>query len=92
MKNEARIAELRKNIFQRINDLDYWKDILELRRLIIEDGGNDIFLPKDPTEEDYQAVEKTIAIVNKCMKYADGNSRLFTIFMKIEELAMLMEE
>lgn len=84
-ERNARKAELRKSLYDDNCDLDnltYWKNTLELRKLIIEDGGRDPFLPwgKDNAvdEDDRKVVDRVVAGVQSCIDYADGDSVLFT--------------
>lgn len=77
------VAELRKKLFnQDLNNLDYWKNVIELRDTLMENGEKDPFLPCGqkiaPTEEDIQKANKVATIVKDCIEYANGDSMLFT--------------
>lgn len=77
------INELRNILFNKdLSNLDYWKNVLDLRTAIIEDGGNDPFLPYGqkitPTGEDVQKANQVAAVVQECIDYADGDSAIFT--------------
>lgn len=76
---------LRKELYcqePNLSNLDYWQKTLTLRKAIIDEGGNDPFLPYGQkiaaTAEDKEAAERVATIVQECIDYADGNSRLFT--------------
>lgn len=77
--------QLRKELYcnePNLSNLDYWKKTLELRQAIIDEGGKDPFLPYGqkiaPTAEDKEAAERVATIVQECIDYADGDSRIFT--------------
>lgn len=76
---------LRKELYceqPNLSNLDYWQKTLTLRKAIMDEGGNDPFLPYGQkiaaTAEDKEAAERVATIVQECIDYADGNSRLFT--------------
>lgn len=78
-------AALRKELYcaePNLSNLDYWQKTLTLRKAIMDEGGNDPFLPYGQkiaaTAEDKEAAERVATIVQECIDYADGNSRLFT--------------
>lgn len=77
------IKELRENLFKKdLSNLDYWKNVLELRTALIESGANDPFLPYgqkiSPTGEDVQKANQVATVVQECIDYADGDSAIFT--------------
>ena len=76
---------LRKELFGQDNslsNLEYWQKTLTLRQAIIDDGGNDPFLPYGqkiaPTAEDVEAANRVAKVVQECIDYAEGDSRIFT--------------
>lgn len=76
---------LRKELYSQDNglsNLEYWQKTLTLRQAIIDDGGNDPFLPYGqkiaPTAEDMEAANRVAKAVQECIDYADGDSRIFT--------------
>lgn len=76
---------LRKELFTELNgmsNLDYWQKTLTLRQAIIDDGEQDPFLPYGqkiaPTAEDVEAANRVAKVVQECIDYADGDSRIFT--------------
>lgn len=76
---------LRKELFGQdsgLSNLEYWQKTLTLRQAIIDDGGNDPFLPYGqkiaPTAEDVEAANRVAKVVQECIDYADGDSRIFT--------------
>lgn len=78
-------TQLRKELYGQepnLSNLDYWQKTLTLRKAIMDEGGNDPFLPYGQkiaaTAEDKEAAERVATIVQECIDYADGNSRLFT--------------
>lgn len=77
------IQEIRDELFNKENNnLRYAELSLELRDAVLEDGGEDIFVPSGekikPTQEDRDKAEKTAKIFRECIEYADGDSQLFT--------------
>ena len=76
---------LRKELYcqePNLSNLDYWQKTLQLRKAIMDEGGNDPFLPYGQkiaaTAEDKEAAERVATIVQECIDYADGDSRIFT--------------
>lgn len=77
---------LRKELYNSqdsgLSNLEYWQKTLTLRQAIIDDGGNDPFLPQGqkiaPTAEDVEAANRVAKVVQECIDYADGDSRIFT--------------
>lgn len=81
----ARKNELRRQLYDEncdLSNLDYWKNTLELRQIILDEGGRDPFLPwgKDNAvdDDDRKIVDKVVNGVQSCIDYADGDSVLFT--------------
>ena len=77
---------LRKALFtqdcENLSNLEYWQKTLQLRQAIIDDGGQDPFLPYGqkiaPTAEDVQKASNVAKVVQECIDYAQGDSRIFT--------------
>ncbi len=76
---------LRKELYCQdggLSNLEYWQKTLTLRQAIIDDGGKDPFLPYGqkiaPTAEDVEAANRVAKVVQECIDYADGDSRIFT--------------
>lgn len=65
-----------------LSNLEYITKTLELRQAIIDEGGNDPFLPFgekiSPTDEDYAAAQRVGKILQECVEYAQGDSEVFT--------------
>lgn len=83
--NAERINDLRKKLFNRdaqLSNLEYAETALQLRDLIIDDGGPDIFLPRGhevlATNADVEAATRVADVLRYCVEYADGNSDIFT--------------
>ena len=86
-KEEAPVdkAALRKELFSQdanLSNLEYWQKTLTLRKAIMDEGGRDPFLPYGQkitaTAEDVAKANQVAAIVQECIDYADGDSRIFT--------------
>lgn len=76
---------LRKELYSQDNglsNLEYWQKTLTLRQAIIDDGGKDPFLPYGqkiaPTAEDVECANRVAKVVQECIDYAEGDSRIFT--------------
>lgn len=76
---------LRKELFNEgcsLSNLEYWQKTLQLRKAIIDEGGTDPFLPYGskiaPTVEDVEKANTVAEVVQECIDYADGDSRIFT--------------
>lgn len=77
------IQEIRDELFNKENNnLRFAELSLELRDAVIEEGGEDPFLPIgekiQPTQEDREKASKVATVFKECIQYADGDSQLFT--------------
>lgn len=84
------IAKLRTKLFDidnPLSNLEYCKTALELRKAIIDEGGEDPFLPcghnangvlYSPTEDDRKKAQNVADIMEHCIEYAEGDSEAFT--------------
>ena len=82
-KEPVDINALREDLFlKEHNNLDYAKKALELREAVMEQGGEDPFLPKGHgvqlTQLDYDTAEKVAAAFQHCIDYAEGDTEIFT--------------
>lgn len=82
-KEVADINELRKRLRKDDpSNLEYIKNVLELRDAVISSGGNDPFLPYGkkivPTNDDIEAANRVATVLKECVDYANGDSLLFT--------------
>lgn len=82
-KEVADINELRKRLRKDDpSNLEYVKNVLELRDAVISSGGNDPFLPYGkkivPTNDDIEAANRVATVLKECVDYANGDSLLFT--------------
>jgi len=78
-------ADLRKKLFGEDSDLsnlEYCKTALELRKNVMEETGQDIFVANNHqisgTQFDYDAAERVATIMQECIDYAQGDSEAFT--------------
>ena len=83
--NAERINDLRKKLFNKdaqMSNLEYAETALQLRDLIIDNGGADIFLPRGhevlATNADVEAASRVADVLRYCVEYAEGNSDIFT--------------
>lgn len=84
-KSDIDVAKLRKELFSEDNDMsnvEYIAKALELRRGIMEQGGQDPFLPSGskvvPTQEDIEAANRVASVYQECVDYAQGDTDIFT--------------
>lgn len=84
-KEKPDIKALRAELFNednKLTNLEYAKKALALRSAVLEETGQDIFLPYganiSPTPADAEAAERVSNAFQSCIDYADGDSQLFT--------------
>ena len=84
-KEKPDINALRAELFNednKLTNLEYAKKALALRSAMMEETGQDIFLPYganiSPTPADAEAAERVANAFQSCIDYADGDSQLFT--------------
>lgn len=82
-KEPVDINALRENLFlKEHNNLDYAQGLLDLRKAVMDQSGEDIFLPKGHgiqlTQSDIDSAEKVAAAFQHCIDYAEGDSEIFT--------------
>lgn len=81
-KNES-IQDLRKKVFDNPNqtNLEYVTNTLKLREAIMEDGGEDPFVPNSsqytPTAADYAKAQKVAQVLQEMVDTADGDPNVF---------------
>lgn len=87
--NTEKISRLRKELFSEganLDNLDYIKKSVELREAILDETGEDIFLPNgsqyNPTTSDKESVEKTVKIFKDCIERSQGDSGVFTSLLQ----------
>lgn len=79
------VNKLREKMFNpnsNLNNLDYIKSALELRKGLMEKGEPDPFLPIgnkiSPTAEDVATANRVAEAFQSCVEYAEGDPELFT--------------
>lgn len=79
------INKLREKMFNpnnTLNNLEYIKSALQLRKGLMDKGEPDPFLPIGnkitPTAEDVETAERVAKAFQSCVDYADGDPELFT--------------
>ena len=82
-KKEVDLATLRNELFNKDNtNLKYAEKALQLRKELITRGETDPFLPVGqkimPNGEDMAAAERVAKTLEECIKYANGDSDIFT--------------
>ena len=84
-KSAIDVAQIRKELFSidsHMSNLEYVEKALELRKGIMEQGGQDPFLPSGskvvPSQEDIEAANRVASVFQECVDYAQGDSDIFT--------------
>ena len=84
-KEEVDVQALRNKLADTDHDmtnLEFVETALKLRDAVMEQGGNDPFLPYghniSPTSEDVEAADRVASVFKECIDYAQGDSQLFT--------------
>lgn len=79
VKPKKDVKTLRKELFasKGLSNLEYITKVIELRDRIIDEGGNDPFLPNNATTADIVAAERSAEYFKHCIEKADGDARLF---------------
>lgn len=77
------LGKLRNEIFNgELNNLEYVKKSLQLRKEVMSRGEPDPFLPVgqqiSPTDYDIEKANQVAEVLQECVDYADGNSEIFT--------------
>ena len=86
---KADIAAMRQDLFnnrRQLTNLDFVERMLELRNAVMEDGGDDPFLPfgvnTQRTQADYDAARKCAEMLQECVDAADHNPEIFNAQLK----------
>lgn len=86
-----RIKELQKSLFtddvQSLDNLQYWKNTLELRKHIIDSGKPDPFIgkSKDPMNDNFdqtKPIEMAVDVIQQCIDGCNNNSAVFTTLLQ----------
>lgn len=89
-EREKRIKDLRVNLYTdkaSLNNLDYWKQTLELRKLLMESGEPDPMVARgkmfnDRAVNQEEEVLKVVETVQKCIDDCNGSSKVFTSLLQ----------
>lgn len=82
-QNKRSLDEIRSATFKEgQSNLEFWKNTLELRERVLEETGEDVFLPHGHNiqveDTDIASATRVADVVQQCIDYADGDSQLFT--------------
>ena len=90
------IAQLRKDLFNEkkpLNNLEYCKKALELRKAIMDEGGVDPFVPVGekiiPEESDFKAAERVAQVMQECIDASEGDSGVFTNLLQLRTIDVM---
>ena len=90
-ERSKKIKELRKTLFtdevQSLNNLDYWKKTLELRKHLIDSGKPDPFVgkSKDPKNDSFdqtKVIDMAVDVIEQCIEQSNDNSEVFTALLQ----------
>lgn len=81
------IAKLRAKLQnENLNNLEFIETSLALRKAVMDEGGEDIFVPQGnriaPTEEDRAKAANAAKAFQECVEYANGDPQLFTVALQ----------
>ena len=87
---KADIKALREKLYgpkaSELNNLEYWKNTLELRNAVIAQEGYDPFLPYGekikPSAEDMEKANNVATVVQECIDESNGDSEIFTALLQ----------
>ena len=88
--DKADIKALREKLYgpksSELNNLEFWKNTLELRDAVIAQEGYDPFLPYGekikPTAQDVEKANNVAEVVKECIQEANGDSEIFTALLQ----------
>lgn len=58
-------------------DVEFSEKLIEMRDAFLEETGEDLFLPSNPTDVDYKNAQDVEAFFRTCLEAADGNNDVF---------------
>lgn len=80
-KKPKDIEKMREDLLSpnsNLNNLEFVNKSLELREAVMAEKGIDIFCPKKPTNEDYEAANRVAKIFKETIEYANEDPEVFT--------------
>lgn len=85
-EKKVSIEETRKKLFgedaEELTNLEYAQAVLDLREAVMDNGGNDPFLPIGfkvlPDQADIDAAQRVADVLQQCIEYAEGDNGVFT--------------
>lgn len=85
------IKQLREDLYggkTSLNNLEYAKKVLELRKAIMDEGEIDPFVPVgqniSPEPSDFEAAERAANAIQECIDTAEGDSGVFTNLLQLK--------
>ena len=58
-------------------DVEFSEKLIEMRDAFLEETGDDLFLPSNPTDVDYKNAQDVEAFFRTCLEAADGNNDVY---------------
>ena len=58
-------------------DVEFSEKLIEMRDAFLEETGEDLFLPSNPTDVDYKNAQDVEAFFRTCLEAADGNNDVY---------------
>ena len=85
------IKQLREDLYGgkvQLNNLEYAKKTLELRKALMDEGEIDPFVPVGqnitPDANDFEAAERVASIIQECIDTSEGDSGVFTNLLQLK--------
>ena len=90
------LDKLRKELFNqdcKLNNLEFAKKSLELRKGIMEQGGIDPFVPVGekiiPEQSDFDTAKRVADILQECIDASEGDSGVFTNLLQLRTIEVM---
>lgn len=84
-ENKVNAEEIAKKLFcedNSMSDIEYVKNVLELRDARIKEGKRDPFLPDNYREEDVEIANNVAEVFRDCIKVSDGDNGAFIALLQ----------
>ena len=85
------IKQLREDLYggkKQLNNLEFAKKTLELRKALMDEGEIDPFVPVGqnitPDADDFEAAERVASVIQECIDTSEGDSGVFTNLLQLK--------
>ena len=87
------IKQLREDLYGgkvQLNNLEYAKKTLELRKALMDEGEIDPFVPVgkniSPDQDDFDKAEEVAKVIQECIDTSEGDSGVFTNLLQLKTI------